>query len=207
MVLAYSSVPAEAQAPAPAGPTCAVNMTRIGGLAVTQIFGLATPPVGSSSLSNPFQGCIWLAIDNPTPGDILPQGGYAMQGFAFDPSLGVGSGAGAGIQRIQVFLDDPSGGGQIVGEADIASAGSAQNGSAQNQLGVASDRAASFGAQFATAGFRLVIQIPRGAMGQEHSLFFTAQSTSGRTATVAVPVGVGQSLGIGVGSPAGVTAR
>ena len=196
--LAVSGAVAGAQttAGAPTGtPTttpdqnCAVSTARIGSVDVTEFFGIRG---GASGFAQNFGGpdqtvvqrCIRLEVNNPAPSDLLPVGGYVITGFAFDPTTGASSGS--GITSVQVFLDDPNQGGSIVGEARIDSATAAGKG-----LGIASARGAAFGDQFANSGFRLTVQIPSSAAGNQHALFVLAQASSGRVGTIAVPVIVG----------------
>ena len=107
-----------------------------------------------------------------------------MGGFAFDPTTG--STHGSDISDIQVFLDDPNQCGAIVGEAIAGGAVAGGKG-----FGIASARAAAFGEQFGSSGFRLTVQIPSSAAGSQHALFVLALSSAGRVGTVAVPVIVG----------------
>jgi hypothetical protein len=58
--------------------------------------------------------CIRLEVANPTPGDLIPVGGYVLRGFTFDPTARTTQGS--GINSVQVFLDDPNQGGSVVGE-------------------------------------------------------------------------------------------
>lgn len=146
---------------------CAVSTARIGTLDVTQFFGVR--------IDTPSAACMRLEVANPTPGDMLPVGGYAMSGFVFDPTASTTDGT--GITGVQVFLDDPNQGGAVIGTAKA--------------LNQPSQRAASFGDQFANSGFGLTVQIPGSATGSPHALFIQALSTTGRVGTVAVPVLVG----------------
>jgi hypothetical protein len=193
--LAVSGAAAGAQTPATATTTttpdqnCAVSTARIGSVDVTEFFGIRG---GASGFAQNFgvadqsvvQRCIRLEVDNPAPSDLLPVGGYVMSGFAFDPTTGPT--AGSGITSVQVFLDDPNQGGSIVGEARADSSASPGKG-----LGISSARGAAFGDQFATSGFRLTVQIPPSAAGNQHALFVLALATTGRVGTIAVPVIVG----------------
>jgi hypothetical protein len=173
---------------------CAVSTARIGSVDVTQFFGIRGGASGfaqnfgapSSPTETVVQRCIRLEVDNPAPSDLLPVGGYVMSGFAFDPTTAPT--AGPGLTSVQVFLDDPNQGGSIVGEAR---ADSAATNTAGKGLGISSARGAAFGDQFASSGFRLTVQIPSSAAGNQHALFVLAQSTSGRVGTIAVPVIVG----------------
>jgi hypothetical protein len=160
-LLAAPAVFAQTATPATAQP-CAVMATRLGSLDVSQVFG----PSGSLAQS---AACIRIQPNNPSPGDILPVGGYVIQGSAYDP----GSSSGPGIASIDVFLDDPNAGGQNIGHT----------------------------LSFDGSDFKLVAQIPKSAQGQEHAIFVSALTTTGVRASVAVPVGVGTTLGVGVGSP------
>ncbi len=179
------------------GQNCAVSTARIGSLDVTEFFGIQGGAsafqqnfvVSPSQTSNaepqqtPAQRCIRLEVENPSPGDLLPVGGYVIGGFAFDPN----SNQGSGISAIQVFLDDPDQGGAIVGELTSDS----NTPSGAKGLGGSSARGATFGDQFTNSGFQLTVQIPSSAAGGQHALFVTAQSSAGRLGTVAVPVSVG----------------
>jgi hypothetical protein len=153
---------------APPATNCAISTARIGTLDMTQIFGVRD---ATTSLT----ACLRLEVSNPTPGDLVPVGGYVMGGFAFDPTATWGS----GVTGVQVFLDDPNQGGSVIGSTS------------DKTFGLASARAANFGDQFTDAGFNLTVQIPGSASGATHAIFVVAQATSGRIGTVAVPVAVG----------------
>jgi hypothetical protein len=168
-LVAGSAVVATAQTtPVPPAANCAVSTARIGTLDVTQLFGVrdATTAPGA---------CLRLEVENPTPGDLVPVGGYVMGGFAFDPA----STSGPAITGVQVFLDDPNQGGSVIGSTNAKT------------FGLASARGANFGDQFANSGFNLTVQIPASASGATHAIFVVAQATTGRVGTVAVPVAVG----------------
>jgi hypothetical protein len=170
---------------------CAVTTVKLGGLSATEFFGLSGGPTGFSQSFGVQTGsdtpaalrCIRLELDNPTPGDLVPIGGYVIQGFAFDPNTPAGQGA--GVKGVQVFLDDPDQGGIRVGEATASA-------TAANQFGLPNDRAAAFGDQFANSGFHVTVQIPASANGAGHVLFVATQSLAGnRLGEVAVPIAVG----------------
>jgi hypothetical protein len=185
-----------------ADPNCAVSTARIGSVDVTEFFGIrggasgfaqnfgaSSSPASTTTPTDPtlVQRCIRLEVDNPAPSDLLPVGGYVMTGFAFDPTAGSNAlQGGSGIASVEVFLDDPNQGGSIVGQATTDSATTPGKG-----LGIASARGAAFGEQFASSGFRLTVQIPSSAAGNQHALFVLAQSSAGRVGTIAVPVIVG----------------
>ena len=174
-------------------PNCAVTTVKLGGLNATEFFGLSGGPTGFSQSFGVQPGadspsalrCIRLELDNPTPGDLVPIGGYVLQGFAFDPNTPAGMGS--GLKGVQVFLDDPDQGGIAVGEATTGAGGAGAN-----QFGLPNGRAAAFGDQFANSGFRVTIQIPASANGAGHVLFVATQSQAGnRLGEVAVPIAVG----------------
>jgi hypothetical protein len=176
---------------------CAVTTARIGTVDVTEFFGVrggaagfrdsfaapASQAPSSEPFQTPVQRCIRLEVENPTPGDLVPVGGYVLGGFAFDPTAGPNQGS--GIRSIQVFLDDPNQGGSVVGES------SAGSGTSSKGFGLASPRGAAFGDQFANSGFQMTVQIPSSAAGSPHALFVVALSSAGRVGTVALPVVVG----------------
>jgi hypothetical protein len=200
LCLAAAGAPAQpppaASGPSAPPPNCAVTTIRLAGLDATQFFGLSGGPTGFSQSFGVQPGadrpaaqrCIRLELANPSPGDLLPIGGYVIDGFAFDPNTP--NGQGSGISGIQVFLDDPDQGGVAIGQATAST--STTTSSPANQFGLANGRAAAFGEQFANSGFHLTVQIPVSANGAGHALFVSTQSATGnRLGAVAVPVAVG----------------
>jgi hypothetical protein len=189
LALSGAAAGAQTSTPKPTDQNCAVSTARLGSVDVTEFFGIRG---GASGFAQNFgqpdaavvQRCIRLEVDNPAPGDLLPVGGYVMDGFAFDPTLD--SSLAPGIRSVQVFLDDPNQGGAIVGDARADSPATTGKG-----LGVSSARGAAFGDQFANAGFHLALQIPASATGSQHTIFVLASSSTGRVGTIAVPVIVG----------------
>jgi len=184
-----AAVSAGAQTTTPDQPNCAVSTARIGSVDITEFFGIRGGAAGfaqnfGTADQSVVQRCVRLEVDNPAPSDLLPVGGYVLAGLAFDPTAGASSGS--GITGVQVFLDDPNQGGSILGEARADSTSATARG-----LGLASARGATFGDQFANSGFRLTVQIPASAAGNQHALFVLAQASSGRVGTIAVPVIVG----------------
>jgi hypothetical protein len=194
-VLGLGAAGARAQTSTTAlSPNCAVTTVTLGGLSATEFFGLSGGPTGfnqsfgvQAGADRPAaQRCIRLELANPSPGDLVPIGGYVIEGFAFDPNASTSQGS--GISGVQVFLDDPDQGGIAVGQATT----STNPGSTANQFGMPNGRAAAFGDQFANSGFRVTIQIPASANGAGHVLFVSTQSAAGnRLGEVAVPVAVG----------------
>ncbi|MBV8715154.1 MAG: hypothetical protein JO020_01665 [Chloroflexi bacterium] len=83
-----------------------------------QLFGTPGPP-GAPLIDNP--GAI-LDLSNPSPGDLLPLGGYVVSGIAYDPA----SSSGPGVDRIQFYLDPRENGGWFVGSAVPAAAAPGQ---------------------------------------------------------------------------------
>src|SRR5437763_7014264 len=86
-ILALGALGASAQT-VPAPQDCAVSTARIGSVDVTEFFGIRG---GAAAFDDVFgasvaQRCIRLEIENPSPADMLPVGGYVMSGFAFDPT-------------------------------------------------------------------------------------------------------------------------
>ena len=178
-------------------PNCAVTTLKLGGLNATEFFGLSGGPAGFNQSFGVQPGadrpsaqrCIRLELANPSPGDLVPIGGYVIEGFAFDPNTPAGQGS--GITGVQIFLDDPDQGGIAVGEATTSTNSNLSTAPA-NQFGVPNGRAAAFGDQFANSGFRVIVQIPASANGAGHALFVSTRSASGdRLGEVAIPVAIG----------------
>jgi hypothetical protein len=63
------------------------------------------PPVSASAIAN--AAAPVLQLGNPNPGDLLTPGGYVIFGLAFDPSAADG----AGVDRVDFFLDSRDSGG------------------------------------------------------------------------------------------------
>jgi hypothetical protein len=74
----------------------------------------ATPSTTTTMVS-PVASTITFQVGNPSPGDTIHAGGYAIQGVAFDKSAQSGS----GIDRIDVFLDNRDSGGVLLGQANF----------------------------------------------------------------------------------------
>jgi hypothetical protein len=157
---------------------------RCGAASFRDNFGAqATQASTSGPLQTQVERCIRLEVANPTPGDLIPVGGYVLSGFTFDPTAPTTQGS--GISSVQVFLDDPNQGGSVVGEVSATSPASGKG------FGLASAGGAAFGDQFGNSGFQLTVQIPSSAAGSSHAVFVVANSNAGRIGTVAVPVVVG----------------
>jgi hypothetical protein len=184
VVLSGAAVSAQTNAGAvggtPTTPTdqnCAVSTARIGGLDVTQFFGVSGGAAGfgehfgassnqtsaSGSTQSLVQRCIRLEVENPSPGDLVPVGGYVLGGFAFDPTAAASQGT--GVTDVQVFLDDPNQGGSVIGGTGAGSR------TATTSFGLPSARGGAFGDQFANSGFRMTVQIPSSAAGSPHVVF------------------------------------
>jgi hypothetical protein len=113
----------------------------------------------------------YIAVNNPSPGDILPAGGLAMQGKAFDPAASVDQAT--GVDRVQVFLEDRDRGGMYLGDARLGTP----------------NLAAAPGSQFSLAGWEITVTLPTG----NHILFVYARSSvTDKESTVSIPVRVGR---------------
>lgn len=113
----------------------------------------------------------YVAVNNPSPGDVLSVGGLSIKGKAFDPAASIDQAS--GIDRVQVFLEDRDRGGQYLGDARLG--------------GI--NPAAEPGSQFALAGWDIVVTLPSGS----HILFIYARSSvTGKESTVTIPVRVGR---------------
>lgn len=142
-------------------------ITEVGSLFATsapdapEIVVVATPTV----VPGPY-----VAVSNPVPGDSLAVGGLDMQGKAFDPSATPDQGA--GIDHVQIFLEDRDRGGLHLADA---------------RLGLTNSAAAP-DSQFALAGWEAIVNLPAGF----HTLFIYARSSvTGKESAIHVPVRVG----------------
>ena len=142
-----------------------------------QLFGSPLPPDAPPIAPIPPVPVVvpgpYVAVANPAPGDSLAVGGLDIQGKAFDPLATPDQGA--GIDRIEVFLEDRDRGGLHLGDA---------------RLGVP-NAAAAPGSQFAFAGWDVVVNLPNGL----HTLFVYARSAvTGMETAVQIPVRIGSGL-------------
>ncbi len=113
----------------------------------------------------------YIAVANPAPGDVLPVGGLEMQGKAFDPAASADQAA--GIDRVQVFLEDRDRGGLYLGNARLGGP----------------NPVAEPGSQFALAGWNITITLPAGS----HTLFVYARSSvTGKESAVTIPIRIGR---------------
>lgn len=111
----------------------------------------------------------YIAVNNPSPGDVLAVGGLVIQGKAFDPAASPEQAT--GIDRVQVFLEDRDRGGMYLGDARLG----------------ATNPAAEPGSQFSQAGWDIVVTLPSGS----HRLFIYARSfVTGKESTVTIPISV-----------------
>jgi hypothetical protein len=144
--------------------------------AVGQDVPTLAPPSPAAPVAAPLPLVVpgpYIAVNNPAPGDVLPVGGRDIQGKAFDPAASVDQAA--GVDRVQVFLEDRDRGGLYLGDA---------------RLGV-TNPAAEPGSQFALAGWDIIVILPSG----NHTLFVYARSSvTGKESTVSIPIRVGRGL-------------
>jgi hypothetical protein len=106
-----------------------------------------------------------LQLANPNPGDVIPDGAYMVSGIAYDP----GSGQGAGVDRVQFFLDPRENGGLLLGSA--------------TPFATTPGQAPMFSA---------TLVVPKGAPRGQHTLNAYAHSSlTGAEATVSIPIFVG----------------
>jgi hypothetical protein len=126
---------------------------------------LAGPPAAPGAPLADAPGPI-LQLSNPSPGDVLPVGGYVVGGIAYDP----GSSSGPGIDRIQFFLDPREDGGSLLGTALPTAANPGQ-----------------------APTFQATIVVPdRASRGAHVFVAYARSSVIGAEAIVSVPVFVGE---------------
>jgi Bacterial Ig domain len=155
-------------------------VTAAGALAMGGLPAFAAAPTDAPA-DDP--SCVRLALDNPHPGDVLSAGDYTISGRAVDTS-------GAGIDRVQIFLEDRNLGGTPIGEADLSPGANAPASVARSSLG-------GNGA-FSVAVDTSSTNTDKGS----HTLFAYARSTNGTEVSVAVPIVLGFGSG-GLGGALG----
>ncbi len=115
-----------------------------------------TATTTTTTAVSPMSSTLTLQVGNPSPGDTIHAGGYIMQGVAFDRAAT----SGAGIDRIDIFLDNRDEGGMFLGQSVIG----------QTNMWTAD------------------VQLPNNQLGL-HTLSFYAHSTvNGQGTLVSVPV-------------------
>ena len=113
-------------------------------------------------------GNVFLDVANPASGSTILAGAYSLEGVAYDKTAKEG----AGIDRVDVFLDGRDEGGLRLGSA---------------VLGV-SNPSALPGSQWATAGFRMVVDLPSNQKGLHTLSFYAHSSVTGAETLVEIPV-------------------
>jgi hypothetical protein len=111
---------------------------------------------------------VFLDVANPSAGSTVLAGAYSLEGVAYDKTAKEG----AGIDRVDVFLDSRDDGGLRLGSA---------------LLGM-NNPSATPGSQWATAGFRMVIDLPSNQKGLHTLSFYAHSSVTGSETLVEIPV-------------------
>jgi len=110
---------------------------------------------------------MYLEVSNPSAGDSVHVGRYMMEGIAFDRAAEQG----AGIERVDIFLDDRDTGGVLIGSG---------------QMGAASP--VPDDPQLSDAGWRAQVTVPRNMVGG-HTLFvYTMSAITGGELVVGIPI-------------------
>ena len=112
---------------------------------------------------------MFLDVGNPSPGDTLHVGRYMIEGIAFDRAAEQG----AGIERIDIFLDNRDTGGLLIGTA---------------QMGAPSP--VPDDPQLSDAGWNAQVTIPRAMVGGHTMLVYALSAITGGELVVGVPVTV-----------------
>jgi hypothetical protein len=146
-------------------PTSTTSMTSTTGTSTTQPgipsttpSAMFPPPPGASTTTavTASPASVTLDVANPSPGDTVKVGGILLSGTAWDKA----SHAGPGVDRVDIFIDNPDEGGMSLGQAVPLESGN----------------------------WETKVTIPTSANGH-HSLYFVAHSTvSDQDAVVIVPV-------------------
>jgi hypothetical protein len=113
-------------------------------------------------------GNVFLDVANPAPGSTILAGAYSLEGVAYDKTAKEG----AGIDRVDVFLDNRDAGGMRLGSALLGT----------------NNPSALPGSQWATAGFRMVVDLPSSQRGLHTLSFYAHSSVTGAETLVEIPV-------------------
>jgi hypothetical protein len=138
------------------------------------LMGGATTTFAQSVASPPRASCDAPVLDlaNPSAGDMLIPGGYAIQGKAFDPRALQDS----GIDRVSIFLDSREAGGVDLGQA----APGAPNPALEMP-----------GFPTSADGFTLIVSLPN-EIGEHTLVAYAHSSLTGRETAVSVPIVLGE---------------
>ena len=112
---------------------------------------------------------MYFDVGNPAPGDSVHVGAMAIEGIAFDRA----SDEGAGIERIDIFLEDRDEAGTLIGHGMPG----APNPSADDP-------------DLANTGWTAQVVLPRNMIGQHTMFFYALSGVTGEELVVAVPVRV-----------------
>jgi hypothetical protein len=110
---------------------------------------------------------MFLDVGNPAAGDHIHVGKYVIEGLAFDRAADKG----AGIERIDIFVDDRETGGVLIGSAE---------------LGVPNP--VSDDPQLSDAGWKALVTIPRSMLGPRTLFVYALSATTGGELVQAIPV-------------------
>lgn len=163
---APTPTPSSSTAPAPIPLTETQTSTCTGSSsaapASTTVSSSVAPaaPASTSALqSGAVNSAPVLSLANPSAGDVLPVGDIIIQGVAYDPTATQG----AGIDRVDLFLDNRDSGGMILGSATPA----------------------------ADHTFKLKVTLPSTANGGHTVFAYAHSSATSQETVVSVPVFVG----------------
>jgi hypothetical protein len=112
---------------------------------------------------------MYLDVGNPASGDAVHVGRYIIEGIAFDRAAEQG----AGIERIDIFLDNRDTGGVLIGSG---------------QLGVSSPVPAD--PELSDAGWSAQVTIPRTLMGARTLFVYALSAITGGELVVGIPIAV-----------------
>ena len=146
--------------------TALTNLRFVGPLAVVAALGIGSlPALAQSAPSTADCSAIKFDLSNPGPGSRVEHGNAIVQGVAMDTRAGTG----AGIDRIDFFLESRDAGGVNIGSAALG----------------------TIPGPFGPGSFQTTISFPNTVGG--HDLFAYAHSSvTGQEAVIDVPIAVGE---------------
>jgi len=156
-----------------------ITMKRrlVGPLAAAVLLAVASLPVmaqsesGGAPAQSPAEKAaqMYLEVSNPSGGDSIHVGGYMMEGMAFDRAADEG----AGIDHVEIFLDNRDTGGVLIGSG---------------QMGAASP--VPDDPQLAEAAWSAQVNVPRNMIGPRTMFVYTMSAITGGELVVGIPITV-----------------
>src|SRR5258708_34862557 len=151
---------------------------RFGLLAAAAMLSLACLPVAAQADSEDAWASMspeekaaqmYLEVSNPSGGDTIHVGAYMMEGMAFDRAADQG----AGLERVDIFLEDRNTGGVLIGSGQMAAPSPVPD-----------------DPQLSEAGWSAHVIVPRNMVGGHTMFVYTMSAITGGELVVGIPITV-----------------